>query len=199
MIAIYANYHHKKLFYVFKPLTILLIISLCFSERFEVISPYQIYIAWGLLFSMIGDVLLLLPERHFVKAIAAFFVTHVLYIAASVTISGLQLYIFLSIPILIYIAFISYILLPRVGNLFFPVFLYIAVLFLLLWQATGRYYTEDSPGAFIALSGITLFIFSDTVLAFNRFVKPVRYAQTIILSSYYFGQTLIALSIPVIK
>jgi len=43
--------------------------------------------------------------------------------------------------------------------------------------------------------GAVLFIVSDSVLAWNRFRKKFQNAQTVILSTYYAAQWLIALSV----
>jgi hypothetical protein len=38
-------------------------------------------------------------------------------------------------------------------------------------------------------------VVSDSALAINRFVQPFRYAQPLVLSTYFLAQTLIALSV----
>jgi uncharacterized membrane protein YhhN len=199
VITIFTYDLNRKLFYLFKPLTTLLIIALCFSERFEIITPYQTYIAWGLMLSLAGDILLMLPERFFIHGIAAFLGAHILYVIASVEVSGWQLHLYLLIPILIYMSLLLWKLLPKTGKLFYPVIAYIAVVFMLLWQASGRVIVDDSASAIIALAGIILFALSDSILAIDKFVHRLPMAQAMILSTYYFGQTLIALSIPAIK
>ena len=46
-------------------------------------------------------------------------------------------------------------------------------------------------GSFIFALGAILFVFSDFVLAWNKFVEPVEYAGYLIMVSYYVGQLLI--------
>jgi uncharacterized membrane protein YhhN len=199
IITIFSYDINRKLFYLFKPLTTLLIIALCFSERFEIITPYQTYIAWGLILSLAGDILLMMPERYFIHGIGAFFATHLLYLIAIVGINGWQLYLYPLIPILIFVALLLWLLLPRTGRLFYPVLAYVSIVFLLLWQASGRFIADESASAVIALAGIILFALSDSILAIDKFVRRLPMAQAMILSTYYFGQTLIALSIPAIR
>ena len=43
--------------------------------------------------------------------------------------------------------------------------------------------------------GAALFVISDATLALNRFRRPFRAAQAIVMSTYVVGQALIALSI----
>ncbi len=196
MVTIFAYDLNRRLFYIFKPLTTLLIIALCFSDRFEVITPYQTTIAWGLTLSLAGDILLMLPERFFIHGIGSFLGTHILYLIASVMQSGWHLYSYTAIPVLIFAALLMWILLPRTGNLFFPVMIYMTVVFLLLWQTAGHAVVNESASATVMLAGVIFFALSDAILGLNRFVRPLPLAQPMILSTYYLGQTLIALSIP---
>jgi uncharacterized membrane protein YhhN len=43
--------------------------------------------------------------------------------------------------------------------------------------------------------GAILFLVSDSVLAINRFAKPFRAAEALLLTTYFAAQTLIALSL----
>ena len=65
----------------------------------------------------------------------------------------------------------------------------------LFWQAISRVLTEWNESAVLFGLGISLFTISDTVLAYNKFVKPFKLAQILILSTYYIAQLLIALSV----
>jgi uncharacterized membrane protein YhhN len=45
------------------------------------------------------------------------------------------------------------------------------------------------PGAaLLAAGGAVLFMVSDSVLAWNRFVRPVRQVDLVVLSTYHLGQ-----------
>ena len=50
-------------------------------------------------------------------------------------------------------------------------------------------------GPWLAAAGSLLFLVSDTVLALNRFYRPFKGAQAIILSTFYSALLLIALSV----
>ncbi|HIC51136.1 MAG TPA: lysoplasmalogenase, partial [Candidatus Marinimicrobia bacterium] len=45
------------------------------------------------------------------------------------------------------------------------------------------------------LCGAVLFLISDGLLAINRFMRPFRVAQAVILTTYFTAQWLIALSV----
>ena len=68
--------------YIFKPLTISLIILIAIIQTVEVSSVYQYLIISGLFFALIGDLLLMLPADRFLYGLACFLVTHIFYISA---------------------------------------------------------------------------------------------------------------------
>ena len=84
---------------------------------------------------------------------------------------------------------------PGLGRLRLPVVLYSATIFLMVWQAWGWRWVIDTPGSRLAAVGATLFMASDAVLALNRFRRPFRGAQAVIMLTYVAAQALIALSV----
>jgi uncharacterized membrane protein YhhN len=77
----------------------------------------------------------------------------------------------------------------------YPVLLYVLVTTAMAGMAAGRFIQWGGEKTLFAFVGAALFMASDTVLAFNRFVRPLRRAQTVILGTYFVAQTLIALSV----
>lgn len=78
------------------------------------------------------------------------------------------------------------------GRLARPVLVYIAVISTMLWRAASR----DNPSpARAGLAGALLFAASDTILAINRFIRPLPAAEPAIIISYWLGQFGIALSV----
>src|SRR5512136_1237152 len=68
--------------YVFKPLTTILIILTACMADVSFSLPYQRFILSGLLFSLAGDVFLMLPEDRFIPGLVSFLIAHVFYITA---------------------------------------------------------------------------------------------------------------------
>jgi len=62
-------------------------------------------------------------------------------------------------------------------------------------SAAERYIQVGSTSSLLGLCGAVLFLISDGILAVNRFLRPFRAAQAIILSTYFVAQWLIALSV----
>jgi uncharacterized membrane protein YhhN len=195
-LHIQADYK-KQLYktYFFKPLTICLVILIGFIQPSEVSSVYRYLIIVGLIFSLMGDIFLMLPTDRFLYGLSGFFVAHIFYIAAFISDSNFPANYFYLVPGLIIIAIMLRLILPSTGNKRVPVILYSLVLLFLLWQALGRLdelYTHSSIVAFI---GTAFFVFSDGLLAFNRFTRNFKSAQLIILSTYYTAQLCIVFSI----
>jgi uncharacterized membrane protein YhhN len=68
--------------YVFKPLTTTLIIILALMAT-EPVSPfYQAMIVIGLVFSLGGDIFLMLPSDRFIGGLVSFLIAHLFYIVA---------------------------------------------------------------------------------------------------------------------
>lgn len=193
VLTIVAARRRGAAFYVLKPLTTLLILALALTEPSQITPFYRLLIAAGLVCSLIGDVLLMLPRERFVGGLVAFLVAHLLYIRAF-TLDELGI----TWPILLVLAAygvgLLWVLLPRVPRrLKAPVVVYALVLLAMAWAAAERCAAGWSGGA-LAAAGAALFVASDSTLAINRFARQFRGADAVVLGTYYAAQTLIALS-----
>lgn len=181
--------------YVLKPLTTLLILLLAWYHSPLLPVPVTLVIA-GLVFSLAGDVFLMLPNDRFVAGLVAFLIAHLLYIGAFTDgwavprATG-----WVIVPFLVYAAVLLWILLPHVPRaLKAAVIVYAAALLVMAWQAAERGAAGLSSGVLAALGGV-LFVISDSALALDRFRRPFPGAQPLVLATYWAAQTLIALSI----
>jgi uncharacterized membrane protein YhhN len=83
----------------------------------------------------------------------------------------------------------------HLGRLRMPVTVYAAALLAMAWQAAERWMALGTTAALMAAAGAALFVVSDSVLAWGRFVRRHRYGQVIVLSTYFAAQWLIAMSV----
>jgi len=195
-IHIRAEYQNKRLLiYIFKPLTTSLIIVIAFLQPIEVSAYYRIMIIFGLFFSLGGDIFLMLPKDRFIPGLLSFLITHIFYILAFTSASSFPPGFLLLIPGLIAIGIILKILLPYTGDKTIPVIIYAAILTLLYWQSAGRLNESFTHSSLTAFIGSILFIFSDSTLVIDRFVKKFRSARLLVLTTYFTSQLLIAYSI----
>ena len=185
----------RRLLYIFKPLTTGLILVLALVLPGTVPSPYRPLLLLGLVASLAGDVFLMLPRDLFLAGLGSFLLTHLCYAAAFGTASGWHLSL-LPIGLLVLSAgLILSTLWPALGRMRLPVLLYVSALLLMVWQADERWLAMHGTPALLALIGAVLFLVSDTVLALDRFRRPVRQGQILILATYWVAQYLIARSV----
>ncbi|CAG0905119.1 unnamed protein product [Cyprideis torosa] len=156
---------------------------------------YSRRVLFGLTFSMFGDAFLIYKEA-FVHGVAAFAIAHILYISAfgfsplKPAIGG----------ILGGVAFVGYYFAApfRNGPLVYIIPMYIILLTVMCWRAIARVQFFEELWTWTKLCssvGGIVFVISDTVLGVNRFLVPVPYHQAIIMTTYYFAQLMISLSV----
>jgi uncharacterized membrane protein YhhN len=174
----------RRAVYLFKPLTIVLIILVAAVAGNRVSHFYKYAILAGLVFSLAGDIFLMLPRDRFIQGLVSFLLAHLCYIAAFTFEGGGERRLLYAVPFLLYGGVMLRVLLPGLGRMRAPVIVYMAVIMLMAWQ----------EGSGLALSGALLFVVSDSILAMNRFRRPFPSAQTYVMSTYFMAQWLIALS-----
>lgn len=191
LVALYRRSQPFK--YLLKPLTMFWIILIALSQVQGTGGAYGWLILIGLLCSVVGDVLLMLPNR-FMQGLIAFFVAHLLYMNAFAQIGGYgSLNWVAGVALLVVGLGFRRLLIPGVqtkggSNLATAVSLYIVVISLMLYGAIGT----AQP---LALAGAGLFYLSDGQLAINRFHRPFWWADYGVMSTYYLAQFCLALSI----
>ncbi|HZT61026.1 MAG TPA: lysoplasmalogenase [Pyrinomonadaceae bacterium] len=197
LITIRAEYkERRRQVYVFKPLTVVLVILIALQTKFAATSPlYRQLVVAGLLCSLAGDVFLMLPRERFVAGLACFLAAHVCYIAAFAAGVGARQFSAWGAGVFaLYGALMLRLLWPRLGKLKAPVTVYVAAILLMAWQALNRWMTAGDAGSAVALAGALLFVASDSALAWNRFRAEFKSAQAVVLGTYFAAQLLIALS-----
>lgn len=193
-IHIWAEYRgSRQQVYIFKPLTMVFILLVAVLG--EAAEPFYKYmIITGLVFSMAGDVFLMLPSDRFLNGLVAFLIAHIFYSIAFVseisTLTYWQLIPFAAFGIVIYT-----ILAPSLGKLKIPVLAYLVVILVMAWLSWERWGQTGLSGALLAAIGAVLFAISDTILAINRFRWRFKAARALNLVTYYAAQLLIASSL----
>lgn len=180
--------------YIFKPLTTVLIIAIALTVEGER-RGYRRLIVAGLCFSLVGDVLLMLPSDQFVGGLLSFLIAHLLYIAAFRSRIKGATSARNALACVAYGSFMLWLLIPRLGNMKLPVSIYLLVIMTMAWQALNRWAMTQSRGAMCAAVGAILFVASDSMIAFNRFFSAFRLAELLILVTYFTAQWLIAASV----
>ncbi|MGN1401965.1 MAG: lysoplasmalogenase [Bacillus sp. (in: firmicutes)] len=174
----------------FKLIPMLLILAFLYTNREKSAASYTTPLLIGLFFCMLGDAFIIFS---FIAGLAAFLLGHLFYVFAFWKRRRLpqHRYWYLMFLLLYGLFFAFRFTGTLVGQdqagLAVAVTLYIAVISMMGWFA---FLTADR----FALFGSLLFILSDTILAWNRFMEPVPYAGEWIMLTYYSAQLLIASS-----
>lgn len=192
ILTIYAKMRANDLLqFIFKPLTMLAIISIVLFNLSNPINFYQAAILAGLIFSTIGDVFLIKEKQFFVHGLLSFLIGHICYIAAFWTNPNWLSLIFYLIYILIFLK----ILWRDLGELKIPVCVYATAIALMSWMALSRTIEQHNHHTLHAFLGSLMFVASDSLLAFNKFKTPFRSAPLFVLGTYFLAQWLIATSV----
>jgi len=197
-IDLFAAYSgNETLRYFSKPLLMpLLIVCFIFNTN-TVVSSLKKWIVLALIFSWLGDVLLMFEARNnifFIFGLVAFLIAHIFYILFYENIlklENLKKNYWLFIPVLIYYVALIYLLSPHLGEMKLPVRVYGVVISYMLIQAFQVARIKNRAASAMMITGAILFIASDSILAMNKFYQPFELAGIAIMLTYGMAQFLI--------
>lgn len=176
----------RRFEYACKPATLALLIGVALALDPADGTQRRWFVA-ALALSLLGDVFLMLPRDAFVPGLASFLLAHLAYIAGlRLEAGGLDPVALLVVVAVVPIARRVLAAAPR--RLLVPVAAYMVVI-----TAMGAY--AVSTGDWRAAVGAILFMASDSVIAWDRFVQPVRYRSLVVMSTYHWAQALLVLSL----
>ena len=185
--------------YVLKPLTMVVLIGAAVSLSDPASEAARWWMVAGLVCSLAGDVFLMLSDRWFIAGLAAFLLAHVAYIVGFnlplPVVSPLW-----SVGLAIVLALSAARVLRRIvaglrekglQRLAGPVMLYGTVITVMLLSAMLTLFRPDWPStaaAGLVALGAFLFFFSDIILAWNKFVAPIKNGRVMNMVAYHLGQ-----------
>lgn len=169
-----------------KPIPVMLILA-----QVRPASKYNFLIMAGLLFSLVGDVLLLNIIDKFLYGLIAFLTAHIFYTIAFLV----RDHRVKSVSVLFFYALgggLLYFMYPHLGGFVKPVIVYVFVIITMLWRAYMQ--RNYNKAAVYAYMGAMTFVFSDFILAYNRFVASFQYSGILTIVIYWTAQFMIAKS-----
>ena len=177
-----------------------LIVAVYFHQRF---SSKKILLV-ALILSWIGDIILLFAnkgELYFIGGLIAFLLSHIFYIL----LFNKQLKMYLKksrtiywigiTSIIIYLLVMMVVLMPYLGDLLLPVFVYAMTISIMLLFALKGFLNWQKPANIYIFIGAIIFVASDSVLAFDKFYAAIPYSSFFIMSTYLAAQYLIVIGI----
>jgi uncharacterized membrane protein YhhN len=185
----------RRLHRVAKPLSTILIIAVAALAATPLPEAYKTLILAGLLFSLLGDIALMFPEKWFTAGLAAFLAAQVLYVLAFRPAIGYKASTVIFLPFIFFGLLMFFLLAPNLGKLKVPVLVYVAAITAMAGFAANRFVDLGGMRPLLAFAGAVLFLISDSVLAYDRFGRKLGPARILVLATYFPAQLLIALSI----
>jgi uncharacterized membrane protein YhhN len=197
LVAAFGNWtavanQNKGLEYLCKPAVVLFLIGLALT-----LDPHdsgaRSWFVVALVFSLAGDVFLMLPQDRFILGLASFFFAHLAYVIGMV-VDGVSVARMLAGILVIAASFLvvgtqivraAYASEPELA---LPVMAYMAVISAMVVTAFG-------VGEPLGVAGALLFYASDALIGWSRFVREYTWAPVVIIVTYQLGQLGLVLSL----
>ena len=220
VIEIYAEATGNEVVRFFsKPLLMILLLAFYAQSVGNNWNKVHKFLATSMVFSWLGDVALMfvsnsptdtsimgLPKNpnFFLVGLAAFLIAHMLYAIAFGNVSSklvppvLRSRPWVAIPLVIYMAGLLYYLVPAIGGndltkpFLGPVIIYSAAIATMVAFALNRYGRVNDKSFILVFGGALLFMFSDSIIAINKFIYPFAASGIFIMALYIAGQYFIA-------
>lgn len=191
--------------YIAKPTVILaLIAGIGCPSSIAITDRLLIWVVIALTLSLVGDILLMLPRERFLGGLVAFLLAYLAYAVAftptwpPITISSLLLGLmcFLALAILYRSILKGLNASGRIGYKI-PALLFGISLTLMTYTAllTSARLSWPQPSANLIGIGALLLFTSDSLLAWNRFIREVSNARVKIRIAYHLGQIAVVIGV----
>ncbi len=185
--------------YLTKPL---ILISLIFffwkyGKHLDIKTKQLTFLALAL--SLFGDILLMFADEStsfFIGGLVSFLLAHLMYVFTFLKKkNSSNNAVLLVVILLIYAAGLFYFLKDGLGDLLVPVIIYMVVILSMVITAFIRKGSVPKSSFVLVFLGALFFITSDSLLALNKFHKPLPFSGISIMLTYSIAQLFIVLGI----
>lgn len=189
--------HYKIAEYIFKPLIVIWLLAYFVLQLRVLRSNLKKWIIAALLFSWLGDVLLMLQDDNslfFLLGLSAFLLAHVFYIFFFHSIRVKEIIKsrwWLVLIVVIYYVILISLLSPYLGDMKLPVRMYAVVICFMFMLAMHMLFIKNKNAGLWMMAGALLFVISDSVLAINKFYQPFEMAGIVVMLTYGLAQLFI--------
>ena len=190
-----ACYHSRKVFAPTKVMSMTLLIVV-FLLRVGLSTPI-LWFLFALMFSLIGDVLLLFPKRAFSLGLFSFLLAQFSYLIGFTKSKVGTVPFVVAVMFILGLFFISLSILkkqikkrPEIKRMVPAIMLYLLGLSAMTGSAVLNLFRGDwlLAAAFSTAIGGILFLTSDLMLAYDRFVQPIKHGHLLVMMSYHLAQ-----------
>ncbi|WLD57148.1 lysoplasmalogenase [Salinispirillum sp. LH 10-3-1] len=187
VLNVYFTWFIPEVNWVLKPLPVLLLLFWVWRSV-PAEEPLKLWLMVALGLSSIGDIVLLIPGQ-FIVGLAAFLLAHLVYLKVFAHSASMAHIRWLVIIVIICAGLLGgYLILPDLnGQMYFAVLAYMVTLGAMAIAATLCKRVH-----WIAIPGVLLFMFSDTVLGYSTLVSAIDNSDVVVMVSYYLAQFCLA-------
>jgi uncharacterized membrane protein YhhN len=183
----------RRLEHLCKPATMVaLIVTALALDPVSGAGDRRVWFVIALVLSLAGDVFLMLPSDAFVPGLASFLLAHVAYIVGFWTDPpGAVAFVVALVVVALVVSPVAVRVLRALTDqteLRVPVTLYMLVISVMVASAIAS-------GLVVAAIGAVLFATSDSMIAWDRFVRPFAWSGIAIMVTYHAAQILLTLSL----
>ncbi|MEH6535534.1 MAG: lysoplasmalogenase [Psychroserpens sp.] len=185
--------------YISKPAIVLSLLVFFWIKSKTLSKSLRYIIASALLFSLLGDLLLMFVEvsaSYFLLGLVAFLIAHIMYVIAFLKHrnNAVKPFGFIAI-LLVYACGLFYLLKEGLNEMLIPVIIYMIVILSMSTAAFTRRDNVPKLSYILVFLGAICFMISDSILALNKFFRPFEYANFGIMLTYALAQYLIIIGI----
>ena len=200
----YARWRgHRWLHLITKPAVMLLLLAWVWqSTHFE---GFTGWIGLALFFSLLGDILLMLPPSFFMAGLGAFLLGHICFMLGFrvASLSGQPLLWGVGIVLLAMALYTQQYYWKVLKKKLYSkkvrsgVMLYIIIIHGMIFSAVSTFWQPEwsAVTAGLVAVGAVLFGISDSTLAYNRFMKKIPIAHVWIMITYHMAQIAMTLGV----
>lgn len=178
---------------LFKPVTLLLLVGLAWQAPTRNTSDYLIVA--GLVATLIGDTLTLLPRQQMLYALGAFFLSHLLYTLCFAANMTMTFYWPIPLTFLIIGVVVISVLWSKLETLRWPVCTLIGMTLVMNWMATEQYVFRPSDYSFSILVGSALLLLANIVWFISHYRRRFSADSAIVAACYFAGHFMIVRSL----
>ncbi len=187
-----ASTDFSTMHYVCKPAIVLALLIFFWSHSRILNKSSRFLMVSALLFSLLGDILLMfanLGSHYFLFGLIAFLIAHIMYsiVFARGRNKSMNPVGFIAI-LMLYGGGLFYLLNGGLYNMLLPVMLYMLIILTMTIFAYLRQGRTVKLSYQFVLLGAFLFLVSDSILALNKFYKPLAYSNITIMLTYALAQ-----------
>lgn len=185
--------------YITKPSILIALILFFWTQSTAFQKPIRILTVFALLFSLLGDVLLMfddLSANYFMMGLIAFLMAHLFYILLFLKYRDKNRKpIWFGLLLIVYGIGMFYGLKDGLGEMLVPVIFYMMVILVMVISAYWRTKTLGKWSYVLVFFGALFFMMSDCFLAINKFHTALPLSNVSIMLTYALAQYFIVFGI----